>query len=194
MILHNIPIEIPVFEFDISDSLDFAKLRESVLEYKANFKNSRSSSIHAWHSGFHTHLKTPAFNELIQVIEAKATEMVDHFNDSIGSPVTLNVVEAWVAHYQLFNFTEEHNHHQFCYSAVCYISANDCAPIKFGQVEVPVQTGKLLFFPGFLDHSVPPKKPSHGERIVFACNLYPSFDFSNLDKLALINISDPQQS
>ena len=180
-----------IFEFDISQEIDLLEVKQIVSNYRNNFKVSRVSSASGWHSSYFTHLKDTSFQPLVQLIERKMNAEVSPI---ICSPSFVSaiwtVLESWALVYDRFTYVEEHSHHNLCYSSVCYISAENCSSIHFNDYEIVPSTGKLLFFPGFLKHRVAAMLPKHGERIAFACNLYPEFDLTSIESSRKRSLED----
>jgi len=174
--------DLPIFEFDVSKEIDLSEVKQIIIDYKKTFKMSRVSTASGWHSSFFTHLKDPKFQPLVQFIERKMNSKVSPSilkNTFIKANWT--VLESWAVTYDKFTYVDNHNHFDLGYSAVCYISAENCSSIYFNDYEIVPVTGKLLFFPGCLKHRVAPNLPRHGERISFSCNLYPVYDYTHME-------------
>ena len=186
MISHNVKNsdDLFVYEYDISNELNFEELRTACLEYKQSHPNHKHKKLHnAFMSGFNLHRETDKFKTLIQLIEQKTQEHIDPVVKDIGIKAKFVVQESWIVMYNKFGFVENHGHFPFGYSAVCYITANNTSNIQFHDIELTPKQGMLLLFPGGLSHKVKPVTIHHGERITFACNLYPNFEYTNFEKL-----------
>lgn len=186
MITHPITTsELCVYEFDLSKELDFVKLRENCINHVENYGpkyHPGHSSIKS--SGFFTHAVTHEFDNLIKIIEEKTNMVSDQLSGVSGVKAHWSVLETWVLLYKKLGYVHDHNHYPFGFSAVCYVSAENTAPIWFHDKEIQTKTGQLLIFPGYVKHRVKPLKPNHSERIVFASNLYATFDTSILQRNA----------
>lgn len=186
--MNTIPIptsELCVYEFDLSQELDMGSLRQKCLDHVEHF----GPKYHQGHqsiksTGFFAHAVTHDFDELISCIEKRTHEVSNKVSGAIGVRADWRVLETWVMVYKKLGYVHDHGHYPFGYSAVFYVSADNTAPIWFHDVEIKTRTGQLLIFPGYLRHMVKPVTAQHGERIVFACNLYATFDTSILQRNA----------
>lgn len=186
MISHNVKQsdDLFVYEYDINDRIDFAGLKNKAINLSQTINNYSHKLMHnMFMSGYNVHRQTNEFDDLVNVIENITNEKAKTILGNINVEAQFKMLESWIIVYKKFGYVENHNHFPFGYSAVCYISAENTSNIQFHDVEIEAKTGKLLLFPGVLSHKVKPVLPNHSERIVFACNLYPSFDYSYFKKL-----------
>jgi hypothetical protein len=163
--------DLSVFEFDISDLLDFPKLVEAIDEYKNNYPQFWNTNKATWQSDRALHRKTTAFDKLISIIEEKTSLIVNDSKHRLQ--VIPKVEDSWVIVYTKMSYVTPHRHHKWGYSAVCYIEAECPSPIEFNTTELIPETGKLFIFSGLLTHSVRPMLQNNKKRISFICNLYP---------------------
>jgi len=177
--------ELCVYEFDLTKHFDFDKLRHVCLQHVETFNQIQ----HPGHSnikstGFFAHSVTNQFDDLISTIESKANEVSIIMNPRHAVKTSWKILETWVLVYKKLGYVLDHSHFEFGMSSVCYISADNTSPICFHNEEIKVRTGQLLIFPGFLKHRVKPITPNLQERILFASNLYATFETRILERNA----------
>lgn len=176
-----------VYEYDLSKDLDFESLAQDAYKVKDEL-SAHKIKHHLMHnlfmSGYLTHHQTSIFSELISIVEKKTNEKSNIVLSNVAVKAKFKLLESWLVIYDKYGYVENHNHFPFGYSFVCYISAKNTSSICFHDIEISPSTGKFLLFPGVLSHRIKPVLPSHGERIVFAGNLYPTFDYSFFENLA----------
>jgi len=106
------------------------------------------------------------------------------FNISLGkhvanilegkTPFEYNIISLWGAVYNQGDYARSHRHGACCISFCYYVSADDStsSPLNFDDYDysVPVNTGTLIIFPGWMNHSVNEYK-GNNQRIVVAGNV-----------------------
>jgi len=106
------------------------------------------------------------------------------FNISLGkhvanilegkTPFEYNIISLWGAVYNQGDYARSHRHGACCISFCYYVSADDStsSPLNFDDYDysVPVFTGTLIIFPGWMNHSVNEYK-GNNQRIVVAGNV-----------------------
>jgi len=106
------------------------------------------------------------------------------FNISLGkhvanilegkTPFEYNIISLWGAVYNQGDYARPHRHGACCISFCYYVLADDStsSPLNFDDYDysVPVNTGTLIIFPGWMNHSVNEYK-GNNQRIVVAGNV-----------------------
>jgi len=88
----------------------------------------------------------------------------------------LKVDNSWLAWYREEEFAVPHHHHPAAYAFVYFVKCpKGSSPLIFttSGKRIKAEEGKLLIFPGFLEHHVP-KNKCH-DRIVLAGNIFASY-------------------
>jgi hypothetical protein len=81
-----------------------------------------------------------------------------------------NFEDAWLGIYDKGQSSNKHSHEPFYKSFCYYISAKEpYTPMVFDGVEINAITDRLIVFPSYLNHLVPPS--NGGERIMIAGNI-----------------------
>ncbi len=153
--------------FDISNDIDAKFVEQSILDYKDKFPISNQSNVQAWHSNWHIHHDTNAFDNLIKVVEDRVLNSLDQTNLRL-----VECVESWAIVYRKGNKTHRHKHSDQQYSAVYYAKAEkNATPLRFDDfLSITPKTGTLICFPGWLWHTVP-ELENDEERICMSFNL-----------------------
>ena len=148
-------------------------------------ESSASSNLGCWHTGYDSLGRWPAqlgpFAQSVaqtcwQVMAPGRKTRVEDFR-----PERLDI-ELWYADYDPGGYAQQHSHGydtiSFCYYLDVAEGGSDFVvhqmgldvgqPVERSQVSIPVATGDLLIFQGFLPHSVP---PTEGRRRVIAGNI-----------------------
>jgi len=154
------------FVFNLTSEIDSNKIANDVLTFKDQFPERNKSNIIGWHSGYFAHKQSHVFDELIKLVESKATSVV---NDQ---DFNISVVQSWAVVYEKGDGAAKHSHSDTLISAVFYadVEAN-ASPLKFenGLTILP-EKGMLVIFPGWVKHEVPPMR-FNSKRIAIAFNL-----------------------
>lgn len=162
----NINREAKVFSFDTTSELDSAAIASDILQFKEQFPESNKSNVIGWHSGYFAHKQSNIFDKLINLVENKVSFVI---NDS---DFKISVAQCWAIIYNKGDGAVLHSHSDTVYSAVYYADVeNSASPLKFenGITLLPTN-GKLIIFPGWLKHEVPPMR-FNSKRIVVAFNI-----------------------
>ena len=158
--------EANIFVFDLTSEIDSNKIASDVLAFRSQFPESNKSNIIGWHSGYFAHKQSHYFDDLIKLVESKATKAI---NDK---DFNISVVQSWAIVYEKGNGAAKHSHADTLISAVFYADVEASAsPLKFenGPTILP-EKGMLVIFPGWLKHEVPPMR-FDSKRIAIAFNL-----------------------
>jgi uncharacterized protein (TIGR02466 family) len=188
-----------ICEFDIQ-SESFSSDRAS---YKDLFNEPSkvSSNLHSWrdNSGTEKLHTTEPFSEITQFIESHAKIYWDHieyYND-----VRPKIYQSWITKYHHGGFIDKHDHLPASLTGVLYLNASpeqgnlvfenplelwlrtqpysaDKRKGSFFQQEIPVATGDLILFPGYLRHYTLPNR-SQQDRIIMSFNLNSTGQFDN---------------
>jgi hypothetical protein len=166
--------ELPVFVCELAAiqvHLDLA--RQALDELRLAHPETTPSNVHAaymspWKS-HHLNAKLLPLCESAVTIAHSCSQMIN----AVALPslnMELMVSDCWGAIYEQSDFAARHNHFPADFSVVIYLEADaNCAPIIFsGDRVFQPQAGKMVVFPGILDHEVP---ASDGRRVVIAMNL-----------------------
>lgn len=175
--------ELSVYEFNLKEVLNLSELTKNTVAYL----DSSNAAHHPTHhhivsSGYFAHKTSNIFDSLIEETEKRANEIANHLIGDMLVKAKFKVRESWAMKYKKFGYVNNHNHYPYGYSAVFYMLAESTSSIWFNSTEIKTMTGQLLIFHGSLYHMVKPVTPKHTERIVFAMNLYPEFDYSALEE------------
>lgn len=174
------PTVVPVFKarYEMAN-------RDAVIAHfdgmRADGAPSLKTNLSCWHSEFDLHELYP------DLLGAFATDMIRICNQCLNSDrrqdAPVPQIELWYADYHEGGFAREHAHGYTVLSFVYYLETAAGAsglvfhengleigqPIERSRTHVPVSTGDLLMFPGFLKHSVP---PTAGTRKILAGNIF----------------------
>ncbi len=177
------PTVVPVFKarYVMANEAEVLELFDGM---EAAGMESGQSNLACWHTGYDSLERWP------DLFEDFASDMARACFDALvpgkaaDSDFDIERVdmELWYAHYRAGDYAQPHNHGfdsiSFCYYAeagegaanfiVHQMGLDVGAPVEHSRVVIPVTTGDLLMFPGFLQHSVP---KTSVERRVFAGNI-----------------------
>ena len=158
-------LEIKPYCFDISDKVDLLHIKNCILNFKENNPISNTSNVYAWHTDYFLHNKTNVFDNLLTII----TDIVNLLDSRKNYTVKLE--NSWAVVYQKLDSAINHNHSPALYSSILYIDVDEnSSPTIFeNNLSVKPVNGKLVIFPGMLNHYVP-VCTSERERIVFCSN------------------------
>ena len=145
------------------------KDRENNISFKKVFSESENNQVVA--TSYNVWEETNVFNFLLkEIIKSFNEKVIIHFSiDPIEFNFTIN--NAWLGVYNKSQSANLHHHYPNFYSFCYYIFTEpNSSPMSFPECEldIPVKTDKVIFFPSGLGHMV---KPVPGERIVLAGNL-----------------------
>lgn len=134
-------------------------LENLVLELKKTLKSARASNQGGW-QGVIEHRNFSWVEELRNTIEFITGKTTRRFWFNVNGPG---------------NYNKWHRHFNDCYAAVLYIKVpENSGNIEFREndvyYQVTPQTGKLIVFPGTLEHQVLPNL-SNDNRISLATNI-----------------------
>ena len=124
--------------------------------------------------------------EVSLAISEKINECVNSLPEQKNKNLQMCFVNMWSAVYKIGDFTYQHTHHPFAYSFVCFLKCDkDSAPLIFPgvqeQIVIEPEIDKLVVFPSYMLHYVPPQQQGI-ERIVVAGNMWPKdFELNYLD-------------
>tara|TARA_B100001250_G_scaffold92430_1_gene76926 strand:- start:691 stop:1374 length:684 start_codon:yes stop_codon:yes gene_type:complete len=149
-------------------------------------RNPEISDPHEW----------PEFAEFEQFVMRSATEVIRKWNCDPG--VQRAVMKSWINVHPQGAYTMEHNHHGVLMAVAAYLHVpknggnllvkNPLTPYKAGEpihrtyfsesegrnglewTSIPVETGDVLFFPGWLNHKTE-KNSSKENRFVMSWNV-----------------------
>lgn len=147
--------KIPVFETYLDP--DQWGLSAAVDRHREKYPETYRSNVNAWHSAWNTHLINsdfmPFVNTVLKMCEFVSSEYYEH-------PMKFLCSDMWVMQYEAGDSARLHAHYPSDFSCAYYIDAEeDCAPIVFEKrLYVTPEKGKLVIFPGILEHEVPKTK------------------------------------
>jgi len=168
-----------VYEYNCNEYINAGELVKSFNDFSTKHVSHHHKLMHnCYVSGYDLHKKTKSFDKLLNHIENITNEITNTLIKNTPISVEYKILEAWVASYSKYGYQQEHSHFPFGYSAIYYILAENTSNIEFSDLVIKPYTGMLLLFPGILKHKVMPVLSHHSERIVLACNLYPTFNYS----------------
>lgn len=180
------PTVVPVFKvrYDLDNR---AQVIEHFARQRAEGVPSAKTNLSCWHTDFDLLDAAP------ELLGQFAWDMMRLCTQCLTPDRPANrashQIEMWYADYDEGGFAREHSHGfnvlSFCYYVEVAEGASGLVfhengldighPIERTRSVVPVTSGDLVIFPGFLRHSVP---PSPGQRKVIAGNIFDSGGYS----------------
>jgi hypothetical protein len=140
---------------------------------KQKDKQNKSTRVKAqmteWQMWNHT-----GFNKLANIIIETIPEITKTKYELSGFKPS--IIDMWGLKYKSEEYAEEHHHWPSAWSVVYFVKGSKDSPGLFfpemGEQggERTFEPGLLMFFPGYVKHSVRPKS-FEGERYVVACNI-----------------------
>ena len=131
-----------------------------------NEENGRviATSPNAWED-------IPLYNELLNGIQTKFQEIIYKDKDWGGGIINYQITSAWSGLYEEGQIAKPH-HHIPSYFSFCYYMKAEApyTPMVFDDVNVSIDavTDRIIFFPSWVSHSVPPVK---AERVFISGNM-----------------------
>jgi hypothetical protein len=171
MVSETLP-QVPIWEFYLGHDIDPSEIAKNVHDFSRQYPAADTGKITGRRSDFITHRKTNLFDELLQIIAGKITDIMiasKYLTEAeYNEPV---VTESWGIVYKNGQGTTIHHHGLSAFSTVFYARADvGCSPLAFEDgTKVYPKTGSLLIFPGYASHYVP-ESQSDEDRIVFVAN------------------------
>jgi hypothetical protein len=169
---HKISTQLPYFTIDLSRyqfELDLA--REAIYDLQKCFPHTESNVKNYYTSPYDSHLQSTKLDPLCNLVLKLSSFITEN---ALQQKLDFKIVNCWGSIYHPGDFTVLHNHWPCFFSAVVYLDADaDSAPLILdNQLCVLAERSKMVLFPGWLDHEVPPTKT---QRTVIAFNLTVDF-------------------
>lgn len=160
------PTVVPVFKVRYLPSAT-GEILTFFQDLKDSSMASAVSNLGCWHTGYESLTQWP---ELLEPVARSLAAMTWQCLVQSAAPqhATLDT-ELWFADYAPGGFAQAHNHGHDALSFCWYLDVTEGGsdfvvhehgldigrPVERSQTSIPVATGDVLIFPGFLTHSVP---------------------------------------
>lgn len=167
--IQHVNTSMPVFATNISQFEDALRLAaEAIFEEKEKNPKPMVSNVKASYvSDYFSHLNNKKFKPLIDIVLSFCEEVSKTFF-KINSKFTC--YNCWGMFYEKDDFSVQHNHFPFTFSAIVYIDIEDSSsPIVLEDtLTIIPKKGSLIVFPAMVEHEVP---KTQGRRMVVAMNI-----------------------
>lgn len=157
--------EIPVFI--LHEDPEQWGLSRIIKKHRKKHPESYKSNVNAWHSAWDTHKINHKFDPFVEHLVGACEFIMAGYYDHDAK---LNCKDFWVMQYEKGDSAQQHQHFPYTFACAYYVDAEEgCSPIIFeGKLEIPAETGKLIIFPAYLKHEVP---PTDSKRTVISANI-----------------------
>ena len=170
---HRLQVSLPYFTVDLgthTQALDLA--RQALAELRVEAPSITSNVAADYVSPYDSHRRN---TKLMPVCEL-ARNCCEYLTETVlGQRLELRVINCWAADYGPGDFTHRHDHWPMLFSCVIYLDCDHLsAPlILANDHEVQAETGRMVIFPGWVEHEVP---PTASARSCVAINLAAMWD------------------
>ena len=139
------------------------------LEYPNSYKSNVQAKMSEWYI---TSSESQDITFWIEDVLSKVLETkVGILHSFRNNGYTLRVLDLWMARYGVGEYTKSHSHSSSVWSWVYFIKCpKGSSPLVFttSNVEIEAEEGKVVLFPGNLNHHVPDNKCE--DRVVMSAN------------------------
>jgi len=151
--------------------------REEITEaIQKNIISDKLINVHAPTTNFDLDLQSDIISSVCGTMKQALSEIVNEMTnggiDSGGCIFDYKLLNCWGVIYNEGDLSETHWHFPCTMSQVYYVNAeSNSSPIIFTDLDVEIvpESGKLITFPSYLMHSIPPLK-KYDRRVVIAAN------------------------
>ncbi|HEY0192810.1 MAG TPA: hypothetical protein VGC42_16940 [Kofleriaceae bacterium] len=168
----SVATTLPVLVFDLDDPEPVQLAREAIAELRVSHPATIMSNVRAtYRSPWHSHVLNPKLVPLCDRVVALARQASKAAFGVDLDHAPLVVSQCWVIVYEAGDGTRRHNHFPAVFGCAVYLDAGDgAAPMVVGGgTAIEPRPGRVVLFPGALDHAVP-DHPG-GARTVVSMNL-----------------------
>jgi len=187
-----VPIELPIFSYDLSQEFDYDKIIKQLIAY-AELNPDKPKGQHSnirivnkgWHSGYLMHEQTNEFDYISEKVLEKVRYIQQEFFTILEQNVTYEICNLWGVVYTKDDFADWHDHGRTlavakCINFILYLNDGD-NPLHIKQdnnmpnFKIYPKKGLLVLMHPFILHKVFPSN-LESNRYVIAGNIGPKFN------------------
>ena len=187
---HQLQVTLPYFTVDLGTHTQaLADARQALEELRVEEPSIMSNVDANYVSPYDSHRRNPKLQPLCDL----ARTCCEYVTETVlGQGLELAVINCWVADYRPGDFTHRHDHWPMLFSCVIYLDCDhDSAPlILANDHEVQAVTGRMVIFPGWVEHEV---RPTVSARSCVAINLAAMWDRAIVDPEGAANFLAAKQ-